>query len=111
LRSGCVCDHENLLDEPTPLSARAESLDELILIVPGNTPLRFDPALGFHLYGTDICFMAGNLGLHDRVIDAPCHHNSRLGDLLPPAFAQSKAILREKWADRLPIAVPCGIVS
>ncbi|MDR2113229.1 MAG: methyltransferase domain-containing protein [Candidatus Accumulibacter sp.] len=111
LHCGCVCDRDHLLDEAPPLPACIESLDELVLIVPKNTPLRFDPALGFHLYGTDICLVAESLGLQSMAIDAPCHHNSRLGDTLPAAFEQSKAILRGKWSARLPIATPCAIVA
>lgn len=110
LRSGRVCDRDFLLDEPAPLPARAGSLDELVLVVPRNTPLRFDPALGFHLYGTDICLSAEKLGLQGMIIDAPCYHNSKQGNELPAAFGQSKAVLREKWAGRLPIATPCDIV-
>lgn len=110
-RSGRVCDRDFLLDEPAPLPARAGSLDELVLVIPRNTPLRFDPALGFHLYGTDICLTAGQLGLQGMVIDAPCYHNSKQGNELPAAFGQGKAILREKWKDRLPIATPCDIVA
>jgi 2-polyprenyl-3-methyl-5-hydroxy-6-metoxy-1,4-benzoquinol methylase len=109
--SGRVCDRDTLIDEATPLPIRTGSLDELALIVPRNTPLRFDPALGFHLYGTDICLTAENLGLHGMVIDAPCHHNSKQGKELPVAFEQSKSILRKKWADRLPIATPCAIIA
>jgi len=110
-RSGRVADRDFLLDEPTPLPALANSLDELVLIVPKNTPLRFDPSLGFHLYGTDICLSAVENGLHGMVIDAPCHHNSKQGNHLPGAFHQSKSALRQKWVKHLPIATVCDIVS
>lgn len=110
-RSGRVADRDFLLDEPTPLPALASSLDELVLIVPRNTPLRFEPSLGFHLYGTDICLSAIERGLHGMVIDAPCHHNSKQGNHLPDAFHQSKSALRQKWATHLPIATVCDIVS
>lgn len=110
LRSGRVCDRDFLLDESAPLPARVGSLDELVLVVPRNTPLRFDPALGFHLYGTDICLSAERLGLQGMVIDAPCYHNSKQGNELPGAFGQSKAVLREKWTSRLPIATVCATV-
>lgn len=108
--NGRVADRDFLLDEPTPLPTLAGSLDELVLIVPKSTPLRFDPALGFHLYGTDICLAAENLGLHGMVIDAPCFHNSKQGNELPAAFSRSKAVLRGKWSSRLPIATPCVTV-
>lgn len=111
LRSGRVCDRDFLLDEPAPLPARAGSLDELVMIVPRNTPLRFDPALSFHLYGTDICLSAGQLGLQGMVIDAPCYHNSKQGKELPAAYHASSKTLVEKWRDCLPIATPCGVIS
>ena len=108
---GHVVDREFLLDEATPLPVPVDSLDELLLIVPKNTPLRFDPGLGFHLYGTDICLAAKASRLHAICIDAPCHHDSKQGDTLPQAFANSKDILHAKWPDFLPIARPCGIVA
>jgi SAM-dependent methyltransferase len=108
---GRVVDREFLLDEAPPLPAPVDSLDELLLVVPKNTPLRFDPRLGFHLYGTDICLTAKAAGLHAICIDAPCHHDSKQGDALPPAFSRSRQILREKWPDSLPIATPCGIIT
>lgn len=109
-RSGRVADRDFLLDEPTPLPALASSLDELVLIVPRNTPLRFETTLGFHLYGTDICLSAEKVGLQGVVIDAPCHHNSKQGNELPALYHASSNRLAEKWRDRLPIATPCGIV-
>ena len=68
-----------LFDSPT-LPARVSTLDELLLVVPRNTPLQFDPALGFHLYGADICLLAQELGLAVVALDAACHHNTREGN-------------------------------
>lgn len=109
-RFGRVADRDFLLDEPMPLPAGVESLDELVLITPRGGGARFDPALGFHLYGTDICLSAVNAGREAIVIDAPCHHNSKQGDQLPAAFERSRRILGEKWASRLPVATPCCII-
>lgn len=109
-RYGHVADREFLLDEPAPLPARVGSLDELVLVVPRFSPLRFDPILGFHLYGTDICLAAEQRGLVAAVIDVPCFHNSKQGAALPDAFHRSSSLLAEKWRDRLPIATPCALV-
>ena len=109
-RAGRVADRDFVLDENMPLPAISGSLDELLLIVPKRSPLRFDPALGFHLYGTDIALAAERAGLVAVVIDAPCHHNSQQGDALPPAFAASAEYLRAKWPESLPIVTPCMLV-
>ena len=109
-RAGRVADRDFVLNENMPLPAISGSLDELLLIVPKRSPLRFDPALGFHLYGTDIALAAERAGLVAVVIDAPCHHNSQQGDALPPAFSASAEYLRGKWSENLPITTPCTII-
>ena len=63
-------------------------LDELLLIVPRNTPLKFDSSLGFHLYGADLCLQAAELGLAVVAIQAPCKHNTQ-HDTVPDAFLES----------------------
>ena len=68
---------------PAPLPATADGLDEIVLAVPRDTPLRFDPTLGFHLYGADICLSARRQGLPVAVLDAPCLHNSLFAYLSP----------------------------
>ena len=79
-------------------------------MVPTNTPLRFDPALGFHLYGADLCLQAAERGLAVVAIKAPCFHNSRnVG--LPPEFFQSAEVFARKWQHRLPVATPCVIID
>ena len=57
-RIGWVVDRGRLLQDGPELPARVATLDELLLVLPRDTPLRFDPALGFHLYGADICLQA-----------------------------------------------------
>ena len=111
LRAGRVADRDALLDESTPLPALVSSLDEIVLAVPRGTPLRIDPALGFHLYGTDLALSAEKAGLAALAIDAPCHHNSQLGDELPAAFHAATLALRAKWPLKQLIATPCMLIS
>jgi Glycosyltransferase like family len=109
-RIGRVIDRGRMLDDGPELPARVATLDELLLIVPCGTPLRFDPALGFHLYGADLCLQAAERGLAVVAIDALCQHNSRSVGL-PAAFFASAEVFARKWAHRLPIATPCVIID
>ena len=109
---GCVLDSEVLLDIDTALLPRLiNNLDELVLILPRSSPLRFEPALGFHLYGTDICLSAYQHGLNALVIEAPCLHNARLLSSLPSAYHDSARILSKKWPTHLPIASVCALIE
>lgn len=110
VRAGRVADRDALLDETTPLPEIVSSLDEIVLAVPRDTPLRPDPALGFHLYGSDLALAAERAGLVALAIDAPCHHNSQQGRELPAAFHASAAVLRARWPERLPLATPCMLL-
>jgi glycosyltransferase involved in cell wall biosynthesis len=107
-RIGHVVDRGRLLSERSALPAPASTLDELLLVLPRGTPLRFDPALGFHLYGADICLQAAEQGAGVAVLEALCSHNSR-GVGLPEAFFASAAVFARKWAARLPVATPCVV--
>jgi Glycosyltransferase like family len=109
-RIGCVVDRGRLLQDGPGLPARVATLDELLLVVPRDTPLRFDPALGFHLYGADICLQASERGLAVVAIGALCYHNSRSVGL-PEAFFPSAEVFARKWAHRLPIATPCVVID
>jgi SAM-dependent methyltransferase len=93
---GRVLDRENLLDRPVPLPSTVDSIDEILLAVRRDTPLRFDPALGFHLYGTDLCLSARQQGLAAVVLDVPCFHNSLFAHL-SPAFHDAREALLAKW--------------
>ena len=72
--------------------------------------LRFDPALGFHLYGADICLQARETGLAVVALGHLCHHNSRSVGL-PEAFFASAEVFARKWSHRLPVATPCVIID
>jgi Glycosyltransferase like family len=62
-RIGWVVDRGRLLRDGPELPARVATLDELLLVVRRDSGLRFDPDLGFHLYGADICLRARERGL------------------------------------------------
>jgi Glycosyltransferase like family len=76
-RIGWVVDRGRLLRDGPELTERVATLDELLLVIPRDTPLRFDPALGFHLHGADICLQARERGLAVVAIGALCHHIHR----------------------------------
>ena len=107
-RIGWVVDRGRLLSEGPGLPAPVATLDELLLIVRRETPLRFDPAMGFHLYGADLCLQARERGQAVVALGAPCHHNSRRVGL-PESFFPSAEAFLQKWADRLPIATSCVV--
>jgi hypothetical protein len=107
-RIGWVEDRGRVLSEGPGLPAPVSTLDELLLIVPRDTPLRFDPELGFHLYGADLCLQAREHGLAVVALGAPCRHNSRSVGL-PPGFFASARVFARKWAHRLPVATPCVV--
>lgn len=109
-RIGRVIDRGRMLRDGPDLPAAVATLDELLLVLPRGTPLRFDPALGFHLYGADICLQAADRGLAVVAVEALCHHNSRSVGL-PPAFYKSAEVFARKWARRLPIATPCVVID
>ena len=109
-RIGRVKDRGRMLNDGPELPARAATLDELLLVLPCDTPLRIDPALGFHLYGADICLQAAERGLAVVVLDAPCDHNSQSAGLPDAFFASAEAFAR-KWKYRLPVATPCVVIG
>jgi SAM-dependent methyltransferase len=105
-RAGFVMDRNRLLKEKEPLPASVDTLDELLLAIPKGVPLNFDPRLGFHFYGADICLAAQEQGLAVVALDALCFHNSPHTGL-PPDFFQSGQAFSAKWARLLPLATPC----
>jgi hypothetical protein len=110
LRAGHVMDRGRLLREPTALPALVDTLDELLLAVNRESGLTFDPRLGFHFYGADICLAASERGFASVAIDAICqHHSPHLG--LPPEFRTSAQVFASKWRHCLPIATSCVVID
>jgi Glycosyltransferase like family len=109
-RIGWVVDRGRVLRDGPELPAQVATLDELLLIVRRDSGLRFDPALGFHLYGADFCLQAREQGLAVVALAALCHHNSRSVGL-PEAFFASAQVFARKWSHRLPVATPCAIID
>ena len=107
---GRVVDRDHLLAMDVPLPATVDGLDEMLLVVPRTTPLRFDPALGWHLYGTDLALQAHRDGLRTAVLDVPCHHNSLLGGL-DDSYGHSESVLARKWASDLPIVTNSSTID
>jgi hypothetical protein len=104
---GRVVDRHKLLNTPTSLPALVDGLDELLLAFPRGTPVRLDPALGFHLYGTDACFQAAARSHNNVVIEAPVFHNS-LYSRRSEAFHVSRRLLLAKWPDVRPLHTSMG---
>jgi len=108
-RAGRVLDRGQVLEEAAALPCAVDSLDELLVAVRAGAGLRFDPALAFDFYGTDIVLQAQDQGLGAAVVDAWCEHWSntpRTGGL-PVALAEriiaSGRSFESKWAQRLPL--------
>ncbi len=97
-RVGWVVDRGRMLRDGPELPARIATLDELLLIVRRDSGPRFDPELGFHLYGADICLQASEQGLAVVALAAHCHHNSRSVGLPPGVFRQRSSIRPEMEA-------------
>lgn len=93
---GTVVDRDRLLQRAPQLPAAVDGLDEILLAMPRDTTLRLDPALGFHLYGTDACLQAALGGLTNVVVYAPAFHNS-LFDRPSASFHASLRSLLGKW--------------
>ena len=104
---GRVVDRDKLLNMSAALPGEVDGLDEIGLAVRRSTSLRFDPELGFHLYGTDICLSARSAGMRSAVVEAPCFHNSLYGSL-SPAFHRSRERLLAKWPGVRPLHTNMG---
>lgn len=95
-----------------PLPTRVASIDEHVVILPGDTQLRFDEANpGFHCYATDIALSARAGGLDAIVIGAPVVHLS--GGNADASFDRCAQWLLRKWGPACGGVIPtcCGVLS
>jgi hypothetical protein len=109
-RIGWVIDRGRMLKDGPKLPARIATIDELLFVVRRRSPLKFDPTLGNHFYGVDLCLQSQEMGLATVALGALCKHNSRhIG--LGAGFHDSAAVFARKWSHRLPVATPCVIID
>lgn len=86
---------------------KAQSYDELVIVMRRASGLRFDDAMPqFHLYGTDIVQTAQQKGLGAYVCNLPVVHNDGFHDRLRSDFADAYHFLRKKWSTKLPLRTP-----
>jgi len=94
--------------EPFEHPSEIQTLDEIVLILRKSSGLRFDNTLPhFHLYGTDICMRAAELGRKSYAIPALCVHNTLYYLVLPKEFYTCYKQIRNTWKAHLPIQTPC----
>jgi hypothetical protein len=100
--------HGNEIDRPEPV----QTLDEIVLVIRKSSGLRFDPTLPhFHLYGTDICMSAKDMGLMSYAIPAFCVHNTNQLVNLPIEFYNCYRHVKIRWGKYLPIYTSCITIS
>lgn len=104
---GHIVDRDTLLQH-TPLPAAVDTIDEAVMAMPKSNAARFDPRLGWHLYGADLAMQSMQRGYFVAALDAPCFHHSRTGFSLPAEYQLSAEIFKQKWNDYLPIFTPCS---
>jgi hypothetical protein len=93
-------------------SSCAVSLDEFAVVLHKDSVHRIDPALGWHLWATDLCLSSLHLwGRYASIICLPVFHNSRTGWKLPDDFIESTEALLHKHNYMDSIHTLCGVLS
>lgn len=108
--AGFVIDRLHAADHPA--SDKAVSIDELAIVIARDSIHRIDPALGWHLWATDLCLTAiCEHQVFPRIVRLPLFHNSVTDYQLPPAFFDAAALLARKHASFGPIPTLCGTID
>lgn len=108
--AGFVIDRLHAADHPA--SDKAVSIDELAIVIARDSIHRIDPALGWHLWATDLCLTAiCEHQVFPRIVRLPLFHNSVTDYQLPAAFFDSAALLARKHASFGPIPTLCGTID
>lgn len=107
--AGLIVDRTRLFDH-VPYAHRAYALDELGVILHASSPLTIDPALGWHLWATDLCYQAEQLvgAPCGKVLGVPVFHNSSSDYGIPDSFHDSVRALFAKYPERRSITNLCG---
>jgi hypothetical protein len=84
-------------------------MDELAVVLHRDSPHRIDPAMGWHLWATDLVLAgwARSERLPARIVRAPVFHNSLSDWNLPKVFDESAHYLRGKYPAAGPIDTLC----
>lgn len=106
--SGLVIDRMRRFDHPA--SERAISLDEFAVVMSRESRHKLDPALGWHLWATDLCLSAvSSPSPHfARIARVPVFHNSLSDHSLPDPFHESARVLKAKYPQMHVIPTLCG---
>lgn len=109
--AGLVIDRTHCFDHPG--GQQALSLDELAIALHRDSALTIDPALGWHLWGTDLCLQACHRAGRavGQVLRVPLFHNSTNTGELPAAFHDSAAVLLERHPEANSIPTLCGRIQ
>ncbi len=108
--AGFVIDRLHAADHPA--SDKAVSIDELAIVISRDSIHRIDPALGWHLWGTDLCLTAiCQHQVFPHIVRLPLFHNSVTDYQLPEGFFDSAALLAHKHASFGPIPTLCGTIN
>ena len=109
-QAGFVIDRRQRFDHPA--SDAAVSIDELAIVIARDSVHRIDPALGWHLWATDLCLNAiCTHKVFPRIVRMPLFHNSSNDHQLPAAFYESAERLANKYPSFGPIATLCGTID
>jgi hypothetical protein len=108
--AGQVIDRTQHFDHPC--TSGGVSIDEFAVALHSSSPITPDPALGWHLWGTDLCLQALALGGEPcaQILRVPLFHNSTTGYTLPGEFHPSAGLLRQKYTALNEIPTWCGAI-
>lgn len=108
--AGLCIDRLDRFDHPA--SDSAVSLDEFAVLLRRDTRHRIDPALGWHLWATDLCLQAYFADRRSaRIVRIPVYHNSFNDHIHGEAFHASVRTLKAKYPQYKKIAtIAAGVV-
>jgi SAM-dependent methyltransferase len=94
-------------------SAAAVSLDEFAIGLHRDSVVSIDPALGWHLWATDLCLQVQQLAGQPlaQILNVPLFHNSVADFKLPDDFQASAIRLRAKYPQLKAIPTLCGNID
>lgn len=109
--AGLVVDRQNLFRHPP--GGAAISIDEFAVALHRDSALAPDPALGWHLWATDLCLQARQRAgcAATPVLEVPLFHNSTSDYTLPDAFHASADRLLAKYPQLERIPTLCGCIE